>query len=259
MKRLLATCVVALLIAGTANAQLRIFFDNTPGAGVDLFGNRTIPTAYGNPVVDPAVPGSERLYIYAEFLGENDLWIAANFDITVDGGSTVAEVARYNAFTRFGLRWTGPAVGGTVGPANVGHFRSAKILNPALEAGGIWNWDQAESTRRIGNPAAEADVADPSHYRRAWDSQGGGLGTTLLGYVDIIPSAGGSIYLTVEAQIFARLDSTPEDFVNFGYGDDSVGTGEIGVRTSIADATIVPEPASLMLLSLGALALRRRR
>ena len=185
-----------------------------------------------------------RLYLYGEFLGENDLWLAINFDITADGDATLSNPTMYNHQTEEGRRWT--SRGHTLNSPTNASFRGAWIGNPAESVGGVWNW------------YPHADINDPRHYRRAWDSQGGGLGTTLLGYVDV-EGADGSLWMTVESPIFARLGPGPDDFVHFGYGDASVGTGAIGERTTIAEATVVPEPAGLMLLGLGALAVRRRR
>ncbi len=241
MRKLFATCVVGLLVVGSANGQIRIFFD-TEGVGEQEDRGTVDPLSYGNPEVD-GTAGPVRLYIYGEFLGENDLWLAINFDITPEGpDATIVGGSTYNHRTLNGRRWS--SRGGTINPDGAFEFRSAWIGNPGEMPLGMWNWP-------------DADINDPKHYRRAWDSQGGGLGTTLLGYVDV-EGADGSLWMTVEPPIFARLGATPDDFVHFGYGDASVGTGAIGERTTIADATVVPEPAGLMLLGLGVLALRRR-
>ena len=205
-------------------------------------------------------PASTRLYIYAEFLEANALWLATNFDVTVDGGAAITDIGRYNAFTRVGPRWTGG--GGTVNNPQNASYRGAWIGNPNNSGGGVWNWDAAFSTMQTGNPISAADTAD-NHYLRTADPNGGPLGTTLLGFVDV-ENAGAfavssDLFMTVESPIFAKFGGGGNERVFFGYLDASVGGGEIGVRTSIADATVVPEPASLMLLGLGALALRRRR
>ncbi len=255
MKRLLATCVMALLVVGTANAQLRIYLDPV---GVGVQEARTVETDYGNPVVGP---GAGRLYIYGEFLENDALWLGVSFNINIDtGDATFTDMVRYNTFTQLGPRWSGPVVGGFINNPQNASFRAAAIVNPQVSAGGLWNWDAAEATAHTGSPFPNADDRDANHYRRACDSHGGGRGTTLLGYFDYAENTGGSsdVFMTVEDPAFA-LYLGGNGRVNFGYGDDSVAGNELGVRTTMADATIVPEPASLMLLGLGALALRRRR
>ena len=116
--------------------------------------------------------------------------------------------------------------------------------------------------RHACRQAPNADERDANHYIRAWDSQGGGFGTTLLGYFEWENTnpfpARSDVYMTVEDPAFALLGGG-SGRVNFGFGDASVAGNEIGVRTTIADATLIPEPASLMLLGLAALVMRRRR
>ncbi len=254
MRTLIAASVASLLLAATADAQVRIFLDPA-GVGENDDRGAVDPLSYGNPVVPRDIP--TRLYIYGEFLNENDLWLAINFDLTTDGDVTLSDPTRYIHRTGNGPRWNGGFIR-LNNPQNAS-FRSAWVGNSAEFAGGMWNWDEAKATARTGDPFNAADNSDNKHYRRGWDSQGSGLGTTLLGYVDVEGSQG-NLWMTVESPIFARLGATPDDFVHFGYGDASVTTGSIGVRTTIADATIgAPEPTSLMLLGLGGLALRRRR
>ncbi len=72
---------------GPAGAQehVRLFFDVSGNAGSDAAphpGSETL--SYTNPTL-PA--GGERLFIYAEFLGEHISFVSFSYDITVDGGS----------------------------------------------------------------------------------------------------------------------------------------------------------------------------
>ncbi len=254
MRKLLATCIVGLAVAGTASGQVRVIFDFEGVGEQEDRGPGPDPLSYVNPLVPQNT--LTRLYIYGEFLGENDLWIAINFDMTADGDVTLSNPTTYNHRTGNGPRWI--RTYGTLNNPRNASFRSAALSNWREVSSSIWNWDEAEAIARTGDPFNAAGNSDSKHYRRAWDSRGGGLGTTLLGYVDVEGSHG-NVWMTVESPIFARIGPGPDDQVNFGYGDASVGTGEIGVRTSIAEATSVPEPASLVLLGLGALALRRRR
>ena len=252
MRELTAIYAVALLLVGTADAQLRVFFD-TAGVGENEDRGTVDPLSYGNPVVD-GTAGPVRLYIYAEYLGENALWLAANFDVTVDGSAALSNPTIYNHRTGNGRRWS--ARGTRLNNPTNASFRAAWVGNPAEFPGGMWNWDEAFATARTGNPFNAADNADDKHYRRAWDSQNGELGTTLLGYVDV-EGDDGSLWLTIESPGFGGGGGQAQ--IYFGYGDPPIPGSAFGVRTEIADATVVPEPAGLMLLGLGVLAMRRRR
>ena len=123
----------------------------------------------------------------------------------------------------------------------------------------MWNWDEAFATARTGDPFNAADRSDRDHYNRAWDSQGGGLGTTLLGFIDI-EGTDGELFMTVESPVIARLGGSSQDPIFFGYGDASITAGAIGIRTALPEASIIPAPGAIALLSLGGLvAMRRRR
>ena len=239
MRTLFATCVVGLFVVGSANGQIRIFFD-FEGVGEQEDRGAVDPLSYDNPVVN-GTAGPVRLYIYGEFLSENALWLALNFDITAVGDAMLSNPTMYNHRTEHGLRWS--ARGSALNSPTNASFRSAWIGNPSKAAGGIWNW-----------PGAEID--DPRHFRRDWDSGPDADGTTLLGYVDV-EGNDGSLWMTTESPGFFRLGGGSQDPVYFGYGDGPVPPG--GGRTAIAEATVVPEPAGLMLLGLAALVMRRRR
>ena len=249
MRKLLATCVVGLFVVGSANGQIRIFFD-TEGVGEQEDRGTVDPLSYGNPEVD-GTAGPVRLYLYGEFLGENDLWLALNFDITADGSATLSDPTMYNHRNGNGPRWSSSS-GAMNG--DTASFRSAWIGNPNQFPNGMWNWDEPYATARTGNPFNAADNADDKHYRRGWDSQNGELGTTLLGYIDV-DGDDGSLWLTIASPGFGFGG---QHQIYFGYGDAPIPGFAYGVRTEIADATVVPEPASLMLLGLGVLAVRRR-
>jgi hypothetical protein len=238
MKKLIETLLIAGLLVAAANAQeqsYRIFFDTSGNAGSDAAphpGSGTL--SYGNPELGPV----GRLYIYGEFQLADQTVLSPNFDITVDGG-TITEAWNYNGPGQDTLsgdqRWDAATPNPVINPGgNSVSFTSANLTHMGLKNG------------------AFADLFDIQHDNTRND------GDTLLGYIDV-DSQGGSVWLTVGEQGFAILGGTQDSPIFFGYGDDSVRAGSFGERTRIADATIVPEPASLMLLGLGALALRRRR
>lgn len=85
---------------------------------------------------------------------------------------------------------------------------------------------------------------------------------TLVGHVDITGTSGDVFIrhgLASAATTAGAGVLTANTFVRLGFGDEgTVYTGGVGGDSPIAEATITPEPASLALLGLAALALRRR-
>lgn len=255
MRKLIVTLAVGLMVSA-ASAQLRLFFDP---AGVAERTDRgsTDNLSYGNPQVN----GSGRLYVYAEYLNANDLWLGLGYNMTVVGGNgVITGGSNYNQRTGVGNRWTSRDQLLSGDQKNM-RFRAAWIGDPSQVPGGAWNWDANYAQQQTGDPFNSADDSDPQHYRRTWDSDGDGTaaqGTTLLGYIDVSGTSG-DIFFSIDPFGVARLGGSGEDDIYFGYGDGPVNANEVGRRTTLPDASFVPEPASLALLGLGALALRRRR
>ncbi len=241
MSKLVGTLLVAGLLVAGANAQdplFRVFFDIEGTGGADNASHRPGDhnLSYGNPELGP---GGGRLYIYGEFQRDYQHILSPNFDITIDGG-IITEAWNYNGpgqdTLSGGKRWD------AAGP------------NPAMNPGGRTVSFTAANLTQLGFKNREYyDLFDVQHDNTR------DFGETMLGYVDVKsdPGVEATVWITVGEGGFAVLGGP--GLIAFGYGDDSVRAGDPGVRTEIADATVVPEPGSVMLLGLGVLALRRRR
>ena len=239
MKNVFCSMVAVGLFAAGASAQTaplyRIFLDTSGNAGSDAAphpGSGTL--SYGNPNLPN---GGGRLFIYGEFQLADQTVLSPNFDITVDGG-TITGAWNYNGLGQDTLtgdrRWGVASPNPLVNPGgNTVSFTSGNIIHMGLK-NGIFadNFDlQHDNTNRFGD--------------------------TLLGYADVAndPGVEATVWITVGQQGFAILGGNQDSGVAFGFGDPSVRAGDVGRRTQIADATIVPEPAGFMLLGLGVLAL----
>ncbi len=242
MKKLIATLFIGSLVAA-ASAQNtgRLFFD-TAGNG----GNQSAPHPGGLALTNPQVNGSSaRFYIYWQFgraPGQGQNVLGLNYNVEVVGG---ALTAAYNYQPTIDVvsqpRWQN--VPGNPAP------------NPSVNPGGASQAFTAVNINAFGLKNDAAAVALDQGYDDAASN------STILGYVDVRRDAPrADVYLTVHTLGIAIQGGTPNDDIYMGFGDNPVKAGGMpNTRTSIADASVVPEPASLMLLGLGALALRRRR
>ena len=260
MKKLLEALIVASLLVGCANAQgpgARIYFDldgNVPMSQNENDAPHPGATAQENPTVEN---GAGRLYIYWQFGAADQFVLSPNYDITVDDGS---------------IDWAWNYNDTNIG--NIGFDRWEPLpnaQNPADYAVEPWNFPGGPAFNPTAgtNPISFTSAAilafglsnDAAH--QGFDNQlaigDGPFGSTLLGYVDVSLDPGqglATVWLTVGEHGIAFFAGF---LINFGFGDDPVSPGEPGIRTTIADAVIVPEPTGLMLLGLGVLVLRRRR
>lgn len=243
--------VVALIALGLfvvpANAVgLRVFFaPQGVGPGTALGGvTPTLAVPQGGPYT-PASPG--RFYMWARLEGGNGnmLYLSWGVNIRATGNVNIVNFVPgvngniynyYNGDTDV-YRWQG---------YNNGDYSATSLLNVRVMCG----------------TAGYFGIRDKNYLNSdlQWDPT---TKSTLLGYLDVTGSAGGLFYQVGDLGII-RSGGTWEP-VYFGFGDDALGLMgnskqlPTGSETGfLLDAKIVPEPASLLLLGLTGLLLRRR-
>lgn len=240
MKRTIAV-ILAACLCGAASAETgRLFFD-LAGNG----GNESAPHPGNLSMTNPdAGLHPARFYIYWEFgrPGGTDYQnvLGLNFNVEIDGGA-LTEAYYYNADIQpIGRRWN--SVPGNPSP------------NPAVNPGGNAQRFTAIGISGVGLKNDNAAIALDQGYDAPSN-------TTILGYVDAVTTGPNtSLWFTVDRLGIAIQGGGPTDSIYMGFFDDPVPAGgSPGTRTSIADAYMTPEPATLLLFAAGAAALTRRR
>lgn len=231
----LFAALTLLSASAPASAETgRLFFD-LAGNG----GDENAPHPGGLALENPALPpGGGRLYLYWEFgrpSGQGQNVLGLNFGVAVDGG-VVTEAMNYNPTNAsFGRRWQ--------------HASPNPAANPNAPS-------QRFTTVNIG---AFGLLNDLQHVQNdpGYDPP---TNSTILGYVDVAAPSTGSVWITVDTLGIAIAGGSPRDDIYMGFGDGPVPAGgSPGRRTDVPEATIVPEPAALLLFATGAAALIRRR
>ena len=222
MKKALIALVCVGLLAGVASASdIGIFL----GDAADAVSEGVTPAfeCDDSPVT---------LYIWADVV-DGDKWIGIAMNVDIEGCATLIDTSAF--YDR--------QVMGVLPSWNPGSDFSFVGDNYAAVA--------AITEQGLGGPLDVPDIDN------------GGRGYYLIGELTVEccdPCVETALYLTVGASGIARAGAVPgEDDIYFGWGDDPVASDATGVRTALPEAIVcIPEPASLMLLALVGLALRRR-
>jgi hypothetical protein len=249
MRKFLVAFAVLGMFAMVANANDITFYFGRPQTVVET--TDFVPDA-ALPVAQPAPPGTYTLGIWASIdedvaAGALDVWHGMHINILADEGVEVSGLTIDNFDHRIGigtdLRWeTGSDFGPGGSPTD---FYLVSVIRAGL--GGLM-------PREItGGTAAGTDWwsfgdEPPCQY---W------LGNVTLSYSGADPK---NVYFQIGTGGIARRGGVPaEDLIYFGL-DEPVGLFgyEFLAISSLPDFTFTPEPASLILLSLAGLFLRRR-
>ncbi|MCG3128642.1 MAG: hypothetical protein CHACPFDD_03531 [Phycisphaerae bacterium] len=236
--------VCALDTVGLASADgpyIRFFFD-TAGSG-----EQEDRGAGDLALTNPTVFDEGRLYLYAQYLVPQETWFIVSLDFEVTGGAVITGWNVFNHYLDPVDRWTD--VGNKAGAGMTTKIDDVYMATVGVEPG-------------LFVPPNDFGIDDPKHFRDHQEDHINAFGNTLVGYIDV--SANGSAYSELRFGVGAfGIDSREGAFakpITFGFGDENAGLfgNSYGMQSPIADATIVPEPATLGLMLVAASRVRRR-
>lgn len=264
MKRSLLVAGLVVAMASVANAAQVHIFLAAGGATNGATDCLSAANAGVNPEL-PAGPGASTLFVCMQ-LNSAQLAGAGAFGGNIDIDSTVGLNGGPGALVvnNPSSRWGSPT-NGTAGAGPDAY--SGMLLNAAVAVTAASPSDAANGNGPIFLIASgsinygaggAAWINLPANGAFGGNDPAGALGGAFGWAAPGVPDIGG---------IGSDINGTPgvqASYADLGAGDPSYGfilsdLGGTGVRTGLADLTVLPEPATLALLGLGGLLIRRKR